>query len=295
MTVRRKTLLVGTLVTGMGLLLAPSLYAEPAPSAPEPAAQRESGDQPDGERDEKDEKKGCDRDRTEVLVATYLWVPGQHGTLGIRRVRVPVDVSVGDAFDVLINNLDYGATLHLELRNGRWGLLGDLMVVNLDFSRATPPGQVSLDISQLIGELGVTYLIVDGACGKKGTGGTTLEALAGARITELEADFAGPRGRGASGDRSWVTPFVGLRLRSPVTRSLAIWLRGDAGGWGGDENTTNFAWNVIGGVDLSLGRHWSLLAGYRVLDYNYDIQGGAAPFVYDISLRGPFSAVGYRF
>ena len=63
---------------------------------------------------------------------------------------------------------------------------------------------------------------------------------------------------------------------------------GDIGGFGVGSHLT---WQLLGGVQYDVSSRWSLSAGWRHLDINYDHKG----FVFDAAMDGPILGAVYKF
>ena len=87
--------------------------------------------------------------------------------------------------------------------------------------------------------------------------------------------------------QDWVDPIVGGRVFLDLTDNLSLVLRGDIGGFGVG---SDFTWNVAGLLlyDFDLfGKDASVVAGYRVLDQDFEDGSGANKFAYDVTTHGP--------
>jgi opacity protein-like surface antigen len=218
------------------------------------------------------------------VFAPYLWASGMKGTVGVSNVvDVPVDVSFGDALE----KLDFGFLGRFEGRKDRIGFGADLAYLNLGAEVTGPvAGQVGLgaDLRSLTAEGLVTYRAVNDAKGG------FADLLAGARHLGNRAALAAER----DGDEiaetektlDWVDALVGARFRLSLGEKVGLHGRADIAGFGSD-----FTWNLLGGLDVALGKSWQLRAGYRYMDVDYDDGQGLERRVWQITYQGPYVAV----
>lgn len=225
---------------------------------------------------------------------TYLWVAGMDGSVTARGREADVDMSVGDAFDNLVDNFKLAITGHLEARHERLALFGDIAYISLeeDVERRVL-GEGTLDTTQGFFELGAAYAIIDKPLPNHPSRRFLLEPLAGARLYYLDMELSFDSiDRSLGDDKVWIDGFVGLRSSVDVADRLAIFGRFDIGAGGSD-----LAWNAVLGADVKLGKHKrvSLLGGYRWLDVDYDDGSGDEKFEFDVLMHGPFLGLGFAF
>jgi hypothetical protein len=105
----------------------------------------------------------------------------------------------------------------------------------------------------------------------------------GAEIDINEGPFAG-----ADGDRSkdWFDPYVGTRVRWDLNRRFNLSAAGTVGGFGVG---SDFAWSLKALAEYRINRRFSVIGGYRVIDYDYD-----DGFVYDVTMHGPILGLSVR-
>jgi hypothetical protein len=225
-------------------------------------------------------------------LATYLWIPAQNGNAIIRGRPVDVDISISDTLDSL-SDLDGAFTSHYEASRGRWTILADLLYTRLRSDVSTALGPFEYEPTQVIAELGATYLIDKKSLGYEKY--STTEVLGGFRYNKFALRLIGPLGNlDAKGEQSWVDPFIGARFRRNLTDRWTLSFRGDIGGFGIGE-ASHFTWNVVILAEYKLSGLWNAGLGWRFLDYNYDTGSGADRFEYDVLMQGPFTGISYNF
>lgn len=71
---------------------------------------------------------------------------------------------------------------------------------------------------------------------------------------------------------------------------MAAGFTGDIGGFGVG---SDFTWNVIGLIQWQPWKYAGILAGYRVLDQDYEDGSGLGRFKWDMRLHGPVLPVNF--
>ncbi|MHC2797445.1 hypothetical protein ACVINZ_006457 [Mesorhizobium jarvisii] len=216
---------------------------------------------------------------------TYLWAASMSGNVGQFGLQ---PVSVEASFSDTLKHLDFGATLVAELRYGDYGLFNDFMYVKLSGESATPRGvvanSVSLDSSNIIYTAAGEYRLIDDAKG-------SLDLLAGARVWSVDTDisFHGGilDGQTFSEGDTWVDALAGVKGRLNLTPEF--YLSGWAMAGGG---SSDFMWDLWGGLGYQFSDKFSALIGYRASGVNYDNGKG---FVFDVVQQGPMIGAAYRF
>jgi hypothetical protein len=223
--------------------------------------------------------------RWHFRVAPYLWASGLEGTAGLNGiVSVPVDLSFGDALD----KLDFAFLGFVEGRKDRFGFGLNIAYMNLGADVTGPvAGKVGLgaDVRTVTLEALVTYRVVN----DEARGGL-LNVLAGVRYfgnrAELTVDRNGDAIAGTEKSLDWADALAGVRFRLPLGGGKAsLDGRADIGGLGSD-----FTWNLQGGLDVKLGRTWTVDAGYRYMDVDYDKGQGLERRIWKIKYQGPYLA-----
>ena len=130
----------------------------------------------------------------------------------------------------------------------------------------------------------------------------SVTALAGARYVRFDSDLKlsitpgvldmVPSRITKSATRDWIDPFIGGRLQLALSDELGLFARGDVGGFGVGSDLT---WGFTGGVKWKLDQNMNLVAGYRILDIDYEDGGGVDKIELDAQLAGPFLSVAFSF
>jgi hypothetical protein len=90
------------------------------------------------------------------------------------------------------------------------------------------------------------------------------------------------------GRQTWVDPIVGFRALFHVTPRLTFNLLANIGGFG---LGSYLSWELIGGLSYDVGNCVSLIAGWAILDVDYE----NGSFGYDVTMSGPYLGATFRF
>jgi hypothetical protein len=213
-------------------------------------------------------------------VAPYFWAPSVEATVGIRRLpTVSVEASFGDILD----QFDIGLLGRFNARKGRFGFGTDFLWLNLG-AQLSPDRPVILilepevDMRQFVGEGFATFRFAEGAAEKP----IWAEAILGARYFHAKTGFHLVGGAVQEGSLDFVDVLVGVRARAPLGEKAGILVRTDVGLFGSD-----FTWNAESQLELRLSKQWSLSAGYRYLDIDYEKGTGSDRILFQAVFKGP--------
>ena len=225
----------------------------------------------------------------------YLWSAGMSGEVGAGALpTMNVDMSFSDILD----NLDAGLMGAFEARNGRWGLLFDAIYMKLAHSATasrTGPGPIGstatasaeLEMTQTVFAAAVAYRAIEGR--------TPLDVIGGARYAKLTVDaqidgsfYAQTGSVAASAEKSWVDPYIGVRVQHPIAERWTLVGYADVGGFGVG---SDFTWQALAGVNYEFSKSIAGKFGYRYLYVDYDKDG----FRYDMANSGLYLGAGIRF
>lgn len=219
-------------------------------------------------------------------LAPYAWMAGLKGDLGTLSGLPPaeVDVSFGD----IIESTEIAAMLAGEARRGRWGLLLDLVYLDLSEDAEGPGpffGGAELQSKTLFATLSGAYRVLE-------SDRVALDVLAGVRPwyldTELELSAGLLAARSTSDTEAWVDPLVGARVSVALGGGFSLTGAADIGGF---DVGSDITWQALATLNYRL-RDWLWLrAGYRHLEVDYE-DGG---FSYDVEMSGPIIGAGMRF
>jgi hypothetical protein len=210
----------------------------------------------------------------------YLWgatIGGSVATSDGTEISAPAP---GDSSFFSLDNLQGAAFLAFEAKRGQWRLLADGMYVSYSGDvRQGPLVTVSEEITGYIFEFAGGYQIASDS---------PWEVLGGARYFDVENELdlkPGPKG---TTQKTWVDPFVGVRLTHPLSENWQLRARADLGGFGINADLMQ---NYVLEVDYQMTERARLRLGYRYLDADFEKDR----FVFDASIKGPAIGVTFDF
>lgn len=211
-------------------------------------------------------------------------MPGTKGTIAAGQRSTHVDLSVGDAIRDVLPDAHGALMLHVEGGVDSVGFIADLMYLNI----RPLDGFLRVDSKSAMLELLGFYRVLDGRC--------TFDVLVGGRyydftntITVQPIDFA-PANR----TTAWWDAVVGVRGSVHVNQCLALFARADYGGFD-ISGSSKRSCNVVVGIDWQCSDCVSIYGGYKWLKIDHTEGAGLNYSKIDMTLSGPFAAVGLRF
>jgi len=204
----------------------------------------------------------------------YGLAAGMSGDVTLRGVEADIDVP----FDVILENLEFGAMTSLRVGKGRWAGTVDVIYMGL----GTTKRSVTVEMDQWCVEPTVSYRVHP-----------AVELLGGVRYNSLEGKISGPAGNDPGQTEDWIDPIVGAHLALPIGGpSLLAHFRGDVGGFGiGSELT----WQAFPYLTWRFAGWGSAQGGYRWVDNDYESGSGSDEFVYDVMTQGPQLGLAFHF
>ena len=217
----------------------------------------------------------------------YLWASGLSGTVGVRDQTATIDVG----FRTLLENLDGALMVPLEGHSGRWGFGFEYIKLKVSNGSATAGplfSEAEFEASQRIIEIGPRYRLIDRVP-------VALEVLAAARWWSLDNRLIlksdGVPDVSEELDENWVDPVVGARTLVDISGRWLFQTRFDVGGFGvGSE----FSWHALGAVAYKFSDSFTLRAGYRHLDVDFE-EDNDRGFIYDVGTGGLILGANFKF
>ena len=232
--------------------------------------------------------------------AFYLFATGIEGDAGIRNVDSEIDVSFSDILD----NLDIGGMGFLAGRNEDWSFVVDGAYLKLSAEESASRSRTILNLTVNL-EVELEQVVVGVYLGRKVFGGTfdghsyRVDLLGGARYNSIsgELDFrASLLGVTVAANRErsvdWVDPVVGFRGEIWPTETVRLLGWFDYGGFGIGADST---WQMFAGASYHPTPRIDLIAGYRVLAFDYEEGSGNSRIKLDLTYSGPMIGIAYKF
>jgi hypothetical protein len=215
-------------------------------------------------------------------LSPYLWASSMKGEASFKGLPPqPVDMSWSDIW----SNLDFGALAAFEAHNGRWGFATDTVFMNLGAKVPLPDvlgeREPGVDSRQLVMEGDFLFRVANGRPrpGERGH----VDLVAGVRYNKVSAQLETQSLPDTKRSFDWVDGVVGARFLAPLSSRVAIGGRVDVAGFGSD-----FTWQAHGDLRFRLSKSWSVGAGYRYIDTDYDEGSGVDRKLWSIVNKGPY-------
>jgi opacity protein-like surface antigen len=266
------------------------------------------------------EKSWCETPKPfELRIGLPGFLAGVSGDSGVKGVVSNVDVG----FDQVPRHLTHvPIVLSADVRYHRWEFYVDGQYIEVGTS-ATLPGllftNANVHIKNALAEGFVGYRLIN--CDN-----ANLSLFAGARWTYLQGDLSIfdngdarlvrlrellgiPKRLDFTNSIDWVDPVIGLRGKVKIWKATKLYAEGDVGGFDANSDTafelqrqgrtivrkpvdsTDWSYQVAGGLEFQLTRQIWTQVGWRYLKYDYRKNG----FTDKIALNGPFLQTGLNF
>ena len=222
----------------------------------------------------------------EISLTPYLWIAGLSGNVGLRGQSGSVDASFGD----ILENVKMGFTGEADVRAGRAVVMTDVA-----YFRLQTPGSLGRPIDNVTdveADTRQTTWTLNGGYRVVSTPSTAIDALAGFRLYDFSVDLdllrtdSNAERTIAEGDKTWIDPVIGVRVRQALAPKVFLSTIADVGGFGVSSDST---WQLYVGGGYQVTPRFLLVGGYRYQSVDYD-RGGS---LYDVANAG--FLLGFRF
>lgn len=217
---------------------------------------------------------------------SYLYLPGVHGTFGVRGYDAGVKASIWD----LLSKARFGIMGAFVPAYNRWSMPADFIWLRLKDDKAlafNPAYSIQAKATVSIFTPKVNYLVVRSPKAKVyGTAGLRYWYI-GNTLTLNPPPPVLPS-NSVHQSASWVDVVAGARFNIPLAKKVSIDILGDAGGGGAslDYQAASF-----------LNYQWKpkivLQGGWRYMTIHY--QGSSKQFLFNATLNGVILGATYRF
>jgi hypothetical protein len=200
-------------------------------------------------------------------------------------VSAEVDADIGDIMEA--SDSIFAFSGRLEVAHDRIGGFIDGMYSDVGVDDATGPiglgdVEVSLEISAI--DFGLMYRAAQWNHPASARDGA-LDVYAGGRWFSGTVGLSPALVPSQSGDRSWVDPIIGVKIRQPLSEHFHVAAWGDIGGFGVESDLTWSATVVLGWDFEMFNLASTLYGGYRAIGWDYS--DDSPTFVWDVVLHGP--------
>ena len=213
----------------------------------------------------------------------YGWLPGMTTAIETDFGTIEGESSGSDA----LANLDMVFMGSFAAQQDRWGLVGDLVYLDLSNRKGTP--------FNLFGsaDVNVTATMFSGYALYRVTSDPAVDFDIGAGFRAfdlgvdlaLSADILPAASQSVGG--SWIDPLIAARVAVPLNENWTLTGFADWGGTSSDDQT----WQVFGSVKYAFNEKWSTQLGYRYMEISKDLAGRDVT----VDLGGPVIAVSLKF
>ncbi len=218
-------------------------------------------------------------------LAPYVWVAGMDGHVATLP-GVPA-ATVNASFSDILENLDAAFMIAGEAHNGRIGLFGDILYVDIE-ATGSVPGPFNAPVRL---EARTLYATAAGFWRLWSNDRASLDVMAGARFWSVDTELVigAPISATVSHDEDWVDPLIGFKARGALGGGRFFHSVGVL--FGGFDVGSDYMWDVFGNLGYQWTDGFSTSIGYRYLTVDYS-NGG---FSYDVVQEGPTVALIWRF
>lgn len=223
-----------------------------------------------------------------LQITPYAWITGLSGKSSPFKRAPSLDIE--KSFSDVLHNLRAAAFLNTWARRDRYVLNSDLLYVNTRESEVVGglplvgAAQGTVDTRLFMATLQGGYRVYDSEQ-------ASLDALAGFSYwdirTRAHLSTAG-RTKHHEESFSWVDPMIGLRAFYRFTPELSTHAQIHLGGF---DVGSRLSYQATLTLNYDLSEHFSLAAGYKVLDVNYRRAG----HVFDTRMSGPVLGLSWRY
>jgi opacity protein-like surface antigen len=223
----------------------------------------------------------------EFDIGIPAWASGINGTVGVNGVTGHVHQS----FTSLWDHLDSVVPLSMDLRYQKWGfhIDGQYMKLSTNFAtRGIIYNSATLTQETAFANFNVNYRFLDSERWKVDAslgGRYTYMSLSGNLTSRFPAIIPN---KNETGSAQWIDPIIGTDAKVHIYKPFSLMAWGDVGGFGVDSELT---YQLYGGAEAQIARHFYMDVGYRYWkdDYSY---GGAT---FDVAFKGPEITFGANF
>lgn len=223
-----------------------------------------------------------------LQITPYAWITGLSGESSPFKRAPSLDIE--KSFSDVLHDLRAAAFLNTWARRDRYVLNSDLLYVNTRESEVVGglplvgAAQGTVDTRLFMATLQGGYRVYE-------TEQASIDALAGFSYwdirTRAHLSTAG-RTRHHEESFNWVDPMIGLRAFYRFTPELSTHAQIHLGGF---DAGSRLSYQATLTLNYDLSEHFSLAAGYKVLDVNYRRAG----HVFDTRMSGPVLGLSWRY
>ena len=237
-------------------------------------------------------------DKWHFTLIPYVWLPSVDGEMNVDHSGGIGSSNIDIGSSSYMDNLQFAAMFSLEVEKGRWSLLSDFAYVDFsdDSREATFKRFPGVEID---GETKLEAMIFEiaGAYSLYRSERARFDVLGGIRYIGIDGkvsyDVSTPLpfnlpSRSFSDDVDYVDPIIGFKGRFELGKHWFVPYYADIGGFGINDE---FNWQAFGGIGYHFSELFSMVLGYRHLEYDFHDD----KLIKDLSLSGGQLGFVFRF
>jgi hypothetical protein len=235
-------------------------------------------------------------DQWRFTVAPLLWAAEINGNVTLRGNTADINVNPGK----LLQHTEAAMMVYLEVDKDKFGWYAQPNYMKLGASgngsgEITQHFNFSDTLKIWIVESAFTYQLVQ----TEEKNPLTLDAYAGVRYWNVYnnltiRDNLGTILGNPSGTIQLTDPIIGLRMQKYLTDKFSVGLRGDVGGFGIAEHSSEFSWQAVGMLGYDFTKNFTLNAGYRALGIQKENGSGASQNGANLNFFGAIVALNFH-
>jgi hypothetical protein len=233
--------------------------------------------------------KKCCKNPCKVIIAPYLWSMNMNGfvNVGTRSVRVR------QTFSDILENMQGGGMLYVEVDKGKWGVFLNSMYAYLDkiYYINNVPIKPVFEFGMFTG--GISYEIFKRCFCQSMSFAVTPYLGARYTLTDVQIKVVHTSIQAGS-NQDWIDAIIGTKLNYGMNKNWSLLFAGDIGGR--DSNQKSYNMNGYIGyrpdykcVDLTI------YGGYRYMYQKYVNNSESNQYVWKMHMFGPVIGLAFAF
>lgn len=246
---------------------------------------------------------GCAGERVGVALTMPLWVPSISGSFASGGTEVDADRKarglegvVDDLLPEVTTSLEFFFMGRATVSRGPWSVSADAFYVSLDETvdwrilGEDTTGSLRGVVGRVFGAWQTTTHLGCGPCAPTLAVGPVL----GVRAFALDLNVDRIVGDDIDRSTTWLDVIGGVKLDLTFANRASFHVLADGGGSFDGQHTS---WSVSAELAWPLSRsgHWYVLAGWTILDLDYDVGAGDDRYKVGLNLSGPHIGFTYVF
>ncbi len=223
-------------------------------------------------------------DGWEFKLTPYVWAVGLDGDMVVKGTPIELDLD----FDELLDDVEFAGQVHFGAKKGDWSFIVDSTIVQIETEVQSGPAIVNTELDYVLTELLAGYRIAP-----------QWDLLGGVRywFMDVDLDIQGTGPFGNSGeideDEEWGDLIVGGRFFADISEKWSFIGKADVGGFDIGKSADS-TWSATALFFYDKSPNTQLIAGWRIIDVDFDDGSGLSRFVFDVEQSGPVFGVNFK-